>query len=71
MSGKVQEALNAGKKNVSFPTDMPTLREASLGWIVSTHELVASQPQLIRNVSIHPLLHWHILTFYNLGMEKL
>ena len=51
MAHQVQDALKAQKKDVSFPTDMPTLRDASLSWIVAAHEHVASQPELVRNVS--------------------
>ena len=47
MAHQVQDALKAQKKDVSFPTDMPTLRDASLSWIVAAHEHVASQPELV------------------------
>ena len=58
MAHQVQDALKVGKKDVSFPTDMPTLRDASLNWIVAAHEHIASQPELVRNVSVfHPNLH--------------
>lgn len=58
MAHQVQDGLKAGKKDISFPTDMPTLRDASLSWIVAAHEHVASQPDLVRNVSVYiPTLH--------------
>jgi len=58
MAHQVQDALKARKKDVSFPTDMPTLQDASLSWIVAAHEHVASQPELVQNVSAFvPTLH--------------
>ena len=51
MTHQVQDALKARKKDVSFPTDMPTLWDAA-------HEHVASQPVLVQNVSAFiPTLH--------------
>ena len=59
MAHQVQDALKAGKKDVTFPTDMPTLRDVSLSWIVAAHEHVASQPELVRNVSVFLPILWN------------
>lgn len=68
MSDQVQAALAAGKKVVSFPTDMGTLRDASIDWILAAHDHIASQPELIRNVSESIIMYHYIIPFA--GMEK-
>ena len=47
MAHQVQDAVTTGKQDVSFPSNMPTLWDASLDWIVAAHEFVASQPELV------------------------
>jgi hypothetical protein len=67
MVQQVQDALTARKKEVSFPTDMPTLWDASLSWIVAAHEHVASHPELIQNVSAYFVLFYRANSFFRCG----